>query len=246
MDIILLFTLFLIQDFNKPELEYDCHVQQFSEIFPQKRKSVSIIVKDKATKQQQTRNQTLAALQCSDVAGLVQVDVTISEVYRSISKITYLLRNLKLITDQDEDCATKCCLVSGEPERNFQNQTEVSLTGKVLLPGVSACVIISNQTEMFAGREQSTNKTNGNKPPCDSDYLKDRKKKSIIIKILIVCALMPVMVAIVVFVICEIPCPCSCPAWMLRRNIQKRLAARKKKKESMTLEASGTSTPTNV
>ncbi|XP_066492568.1 uncharacterized protein C17orf78 homolog [Tiliqua scincoides] len=230
---------FFLSEFEK----YDCHVQHYSEIFPKKIKSVSIILKEKAKmQQQQTRNQTLAVLQCSAVQSLVQVNIIVSEVYRGKSKITYLLQNLKLITDQDKDCATKCCLVSGESERNFQNQTEVSLTGKVLLPGVSACAISSNQTEMFAGREQTTNKTNGIKPPCKSDQMKDRKKKSILIKTLIVCALMPVVLAIMVFMICEIPCPCSCPASRLQRNIQKRIADRKKKKEAMRLEASGTST----
>ncbi|XP_053130889.1 uncharacterized protein C17orf78 homolog isoform X2 [Hemicordylus capensis] len=251
MGFALLFSLLLIQHFNQDGpagKKYACFVQRSSERLPQGTKGISILLKamgQAAMREELIWNQTVAVFQCSDAHGPVQVHLIVSEVmHRGSPEARPLLQSLKLIADQDtEDCAGTCCLEPADHQGSLQSQAEVHVTGKALLPGASNCAISSPLTKSGGATGRATNGTSDSRP-C-ADELRNRKKKAIFFKVLILSALVPVMLAILMFVICKVPCLFPCFRCMLRSKIvQKRFTTGKeKKKEADTdLATPGTST----
>ncbi|XP_028563474.2 uncharacterized protein C17orf78 homolog isoform X1 [Podarcis muralis] len=164
-----------------------------------------------------SRNHTVAALQCSGPQGTMQVHFIVSEkMYRGKLKAMDLFYGLKQITDPDErGCAAKCCLISADHRKSLQRQAEASIMGKVLLPGVSDCFIISNQTnnDNFARSLEKATEIRINATCQEADEMEDRKKIGVFLKIAVLCVMVPLMFFFMVFGVCEVPCPCSLPRW---------------------------------
>ncbi|XP_060115528.1 uncharacterized protein C17orf78 homolog [Heteronotia binoei] len=247
MDAILSFSLLLIQNFSQPEFKkYDCNVQIYSEIFPETTRSMFVIMKEiveMPIKRELSRNHTIVALRCSGAQGPMKVHLLVSEkMHRGKAKGTYLLQSLTLNADpEEEDCAAKCCFVSEDHKRNSQRPAEIRLTGKVFLPGVLNCSISSNQSKnsILASKEQIMNESCTEQIRGKSD-LEYRRKRSMHIKIGILCIMFPAVLGIIVFGVCEVPLP----AWFSCENNRKegeKYKVGNEKKEDLTSETPGPS-----
>ncbi|XP_077167999.1 uncharacterized protein C17orf78 homolog [Paroedura picta] len=218
MDIILSFSFLLVQNISQQEFnKYDCNVQIHSEIFPEITRSMFVIMKEMVeipVKRERSKNHTIAVLQCSGTQGPMQVYLIVSEkTHGGRPKAAYLLQSLKLNTDLDvKECPAKCCFGSEDHERSSQRPAEVKLTGKVFLPGVLNCSISSNQSKniAFVGKEQTMDESCAKKE-CGKSDLEYRRKRSIRIKIAILCIVLPVVLGILIFGVCEVPVPVWLP-----------------------------------
>ncbi|CAI5794862.1 Hypothetical predicted protein [Podarcis lilfordi] len=170
--------------------------------------------------------------------------------YRGKLKAMDLFYGLKQIADPDErGCAAKCCLISADHRKSLQSQAEASIMGKVLLPGVSDCFIISNQTnnENFARSLEKENEIRINTTCQETDEMEDRKKIGVFLKIAILCVMVPLMFFFMVFGVCEVPCPCSLPCWrQCLFPTQKHEAKEKKMTEATNPAAHGIPTMAEV
>ncbi|XP_044849708.1 uncharacterized protein C17orf78 homolog isoform X2 [Mauremys mutica] len=234
MDTILVFSLLFIYYSLSPKdlRDYDCHVENSSEVLSERTRSMSILLQESekaVAKGELSRNHTVATLQCSGLHSSIQVNLLYSEkmynVFTNKTNVKYTLQSLKVITDPDESVSTAHrCLLLTDHKQSFQ--TEFNLTGKVFLVGLSNCIINAklSEPEIFAEQLHATevHRQNSSSGIGEDMLLRLTRRQSIYVKAVIICVLLPCSLAFIVFVIFEVPFPCPCPGWSQQCNcIQK-------------------------
>ncbi|KAH1179084.1 hypothetical protein KIL84_000415 [Mauremys mutica] len=99
--------------FHSDLRDYDCHVENSSEVLSERTRSMSILLQESekaVAKGELSRNHTVATLQCSGLHSSIQVNLLYSEkmynVFTNKTNVKYTLQSLKVITDPDESVST--------------------------------------------------------------------------------------------------------------------------------------------
>ncbi|XP_075760892.1 uncharacterized protein C17orf78 homolog [Pelodiscus sinensis] len=236
MDTILVFSLlFIYHSFSPKDLrDYDCSVENSSEVQSENTRSMNILLQESEktlTKEELSRNHlVVTTLQCSDLLGSIQVNLLYSQkmfvktLYKPNIKCT--LQSLKIIMDPKESISTghSCLLTTEVYKQRFL--TELNLTGKVFLVGISNCIIKAKRLELDISAKQlyatAVSQQNSSSGIEEDKMLRQRQRQSIYFKAAITCILLPCALAFIVFVIFEVPIPRPCLRWSRRCNcIQK-------------------------
>ncbi|XP_074870224.1 uncharacterized protein C17orf78 homolog [Carettochelys insculpta] len=220
MDTTLVFSLLFIYYSISPKdlRDYDCHVESSSEALSERTGNLNILLQESekaVTKGKLSRNHTVATWQCSGPHSPIQVNLLYSEKMfeKTLYKpnVKYTLQSLKLITYPAERVSTAhSCLLLRDYKQRFQ--TEFNLTGKVILTGISNCIIKAKLSEpgIFAEQLNATtvHQQNSSSGIGEDKQLRLRQRQSIYVKVVIICVLLPCALAFIVFVIFEVPFPC--------------------------------------
>ncbi|XP_032635246.1 uncharacterized protein C17orf78 homolog [Chelonoidis abingdonii] len=203
--------------FHSDLRDYDCHVENSSEVLSESTRSMSILLQESekaVAKGELSRNHTVTTLQCSGLHSSIQVNLLYSErmysVFTNKTNVKYTLQSLKVITDPDESVSTAHrCLLLTDHKQSFQ--TEFNLTGKVFLVGLSNCIINAklSEPEIFAEQLHATevHQQNSSSGMGEDRLLRLTRRQSIYVKAVIICVLLPCALAFIVFVIFEVPFP---------------------------------------
>ncbi|KFQ73425.1 Uncharacterized protein C17orf78, partial [Phoenicopterus ruber ruber] len=226
---ILIFSLvFAHSNFSRKDpRDYKCHVENASEI-PGSVRSLNIFLQAPgmaATKEKLSRTQKVITLECSSLQSPVQVNLLCLEkmhgdlTNQTAEKCT--LQSLKVVASAARKPAVgHTCVLLTHHRKRFQRK--IILRQKVFLAGISNCVITAKlpMLNVFAEgltvphvRQENQTSEKGTPSTTDKDML-NRKKLSIVIKVLIACILLGFAIPYIVFVIYEVPCPALCPDWI--------------------------------